>query len=471
MIKPYRDSAALGLSLALASCMTEDATFVAPTDDPVATRNPETAVEDPSTADALLTPAEGSAIGQLETAISYSALLDMTCNNTNAGRVYYVDQVSRGQSAELIGYYFCKPGSGTDGWVKLSAPGATGPTGPQGVTGATGVSGARGQDGTAGPAGPTGSTGATGSTGSTGANGPDGAPGTPGSTGPQGVTGPRGPTGATGSDGRDGLDGAAGASGPTGSVGATGPQGAPGSVGAPGPQGATGPGGEVGPPGAMGAPGPTGAQGPAGAQGPTGSAGPAGRELPPLIKVSAEPPGPNCSQGGTAISVGWDLDGDGEFDAGEATSTAYQCEEPCPADHADCDGNAANGCEVDATQADNACSSALDLGTPSPDAIVRTGIRSTWFEVHLPQACTGAGCAAPLPAVFRLTSPANVHYELFAYPSCGGVPVASQSGSSPERISMVLGSVAASVHLEVRRASGISCEPWVLTAELTDSTR
>jgi hypothetical protein len=84
--------------------------------------------------------------------------------------------------------------------------------------------------------------------------------------------------------------------------------------------------GETGAPGATGAQGPQGDLGLAGATGPTGATGPqgaAGAES--LVTTEAEPPGVNCSAGGTRVDVGLDANGDGILEASEIQHTTYVC--------------------------------------------------------------------------------------------------------------------------------------------------
>lgn len=50
-----------------------------------------------------------------------------------------------------------------------------------------------------------------------------------------------------------------------------------------------------------------------------------------LVATVAEPPGPHCAAGGTAIEVGIDANDDGVLDASEIASTSYVCAPPPPA--------------------------------------------------------------------------------------------------------------------------------------------
>jgi hypothetical protein len=98
-----------------------------------------------------------------------------------------------------------------------------------------------------------------------------------------------------------GLTGVTGAQGPIGLTGATGPQGIQGLTGTTGPQG------------------PIGLTGPAGANGTNG--------LNALIKTTTEPSGSNCTNGGTKIETGLDVNVNGLLDASEINTslTQYIC--------------------------------------------------------------------------------------------------------------------------------------------------
>jgi hypothetical protein len=47
-----------------------------------------------------------------------------------------------------------------------------------------------------------------------------------------------------------------------------------------------------------------------------------------VLRQAAEPPGSNCAAGGSAVSAGLDVDGDGALDDGEVLKTNYVCGEP-----------------------------------------------------------------------------------------------------------------------------------------------
>jgi hypothetical protein len=215
--------------------------------------------------------------------------------------------------------------------------------------------------GATGPAGPTGVTGTQGPQGIAGVTGPTGAQGPQGIAGPQGQAGVNGLNGTNGTNGFNtlvatttigssvqcatggvkleyGLDinnnGLLDASEITasltnyvcnGTVGATGPQGSIGLTGPQGPIGLTGAIGATGPQGPIGLTGATGAQGPIGSTGPVGANGTNG--LNALIKTTAEPAGSNCTNGGTKIETGLDVNGNGVLDASEinASQTQYVC--------------------------------------------------------------------------------------------------------------------------------------------------
>ena len=118
---------------------------------------------------------------------------------------------------------------------------------------------------------------------------------------PQGPKGPQGDAGPPGPQGPQGPQGVAGATGPTGATGLTGVQGAQGTQGLAG---------------ATGAPGITGATGP---QGPQGDAG----AVSLVLQTAA--PATDCSNGGTEIQSGLDLNGDKQLESTEVTSISYVC--------------------------------------------------------------------------------------------------------------------------------------------------
>lgn len=276
-----------------------------------------------------------------------------SCRQDTAGVVYYVDRESklyycdgkRYQEPELA----CDPT-----WLVSAASAKTCANG--GVSLSAGpdenengkldkkevISSATACNGAPGPQGPVGAT------------GPAGANGTNGTNGSSGATGPQGPAGADGRDGADGQDGSAGPPGDTGTDGSScsiddngdhtytvrctdgtsatlhdGTNGSP---------------GETGPQGPQGEPGATGATGPAGApcsvhdngdHTKTISCGDGGTvtvsdgvdasAASPLLRISSEAPGGNCSAGGHRVNLGIDADHDGILVDAEVTSTEYAC--------------------------------------------------------------------------------------------------------------------------------------------------
>jgi Concanavalin A-like lectin/glucanases superfamily len=78
-------------------------------------------------------------------------------------------------------------------------------------------------------------------------------------------------------------------------------------------------------PGPAGPAGPEGAPGPAG---PAGDAGPAGATS--RVKITNEPPGANCENGGVRIDAGADTNGNGVLDTAEIQTTGYVCHVPLP---------------------------------------------------------------------------------------------------------------------------------------------
>ena len=189
-----------------------------------------------------------------------------------------------------------------------------GPQGLQGVTGSTGPQG---------PIGQTGATGATGPMGPQGTTGLQGIQGIAGTNGTAVLNGTTVPSSATGTNGDFYINTATntlygpktGGAWPAGTS-LVGPQGLTGATGATGPQGLQGPTGLT---GSTGATGPQGIQGPAGINGTNG--------LNALIKTTSEPSGSNCTNGGTKIETGLDVNGNGILDVSEinTSQTKYVC--------------------------------------------------------------------------------------------------------------------------------------------------
>ena len=207
-------------------------------------------------------------------------------------------------------------------YALFSANGTPGPQGPQGIQGPQGQAGATGSQGPIGLTGPQGPQGPIGLTGPAGATGIQGIAGTNGN---DGATGPQGPIGLTGAVGATGASGPQGPIGLTGAVGATGTSGPQGPIGLTGAVGATGSQGPIGLTGAAGSQGPIGLTGATGSQGPAGNNGTNG--LNALIKTTTEPAGANCTNGGTKIETGLDVNSNGILDLGEViiSLTRYAC--------------------------------------------------------------------------------------------------------------------------------------------------
>lgn len=114
--------------------------------------------------------------------------------------------------------------------------------------------------------------------------------------------------------------------GPAGEAGPPGPPGPPGSAGPQGPVGEAGPPGPPGPAGDAGPEGPSGPAGEAGPPGPAGDAGPAGAVS--RIKITPEPAGANCANGGIRVDAGVDANGNALLDVSEISATGYVCNAP-----------------------------------------------------------------------------------------------------------------------------------------------
>ena len=144
-----------------------------------------------------------------------------------------------------------------------------------------------------------------------------------GPAGPQGLPGAPGAEGAQGDSGAPGTDGERGPAGPVGDRGPAGPPGDRGPAGAQGDDGQPGPEGEDGAPGPAGQDGQDGAQGAPGQDGAEGAAGQDGASA--LVRLTEEPPGENCPDGGTKVESGPDLDSDGLLADDEVEYLTYVC--------------------------------------------------------------------------------------------------------------------------------------------------
>lgn len=118
--------------------------------------------------------------------------------------------------------------------------------------------------------------------------------------------------------------------------------------------GTPGPSGPTGPTGATGPTGPTGPRGPAGPTGPVGPSGATG--LSSLVRVTPEPSGSNCAEGGVRIDTGVDDNADAVLDLLEIDNTAYVCNGRGPAECGDGSVDPGEECDDGNTRSGDGCS-------------------------------------------------------------------------------------------------------------------
>ena len=152
---------------------------------------------------------------------------------------------------------------------------------------------------------------------------------------------------------------------------------------------------------------------------------------------------------------------------------AGQCIPSCSSGWASCDANGRNGCET-LLNTNPACTAALNLGTLGPDGSLETSGRGEqWVRFYFQD----TGSSTERARVF-LSVPSNVNYDLYVYVvdpnggSCGTSTVtASSTTQGDETIVIELGDRglfsddSADVFVEIRFASGASCDDWRLTVQ------
>ncbi len=177
----------------------------------------------------------------------------------------------------------------------------------------------------------------------------------------------------------------------------------------------------------------------------------------------------NCGACGTACGMG------GACTSGRCATAA------CMTAASDCNGSAADGCEVIHGTATNTCVMGEDLGAYCGDTscaflcggtrlrtvATRTGTRSRWFRARLTECST---CPASLDAHVTLNVPPGVDYDLFVYRPCGTLVGSSRSTGVIDQVSISQSEIPTlndsfDFVIEVRWYGGASCMPWTLTLE------
>jgi len=155
----------------------------------------------------------------------------------------------------------------------------------------------------------------------------------------------------------------------------------------------------------------------------------------------------------------------------------------CNLGFSNCDGNIANGCELNHNQSLNSCAGAeflgthcgdLDCGLFCPNAArgivaTRTGNRERWFRVRNLEC---ASCSSPIRHVVRLSVPGTIDYDLYVYSSCGGALIGTSTAGTGvaevvtvQRSDSAAGDDSFDYWIEIRHFSGSTCNNWSLTVE------
>jgi hypothetical protein len=154
----------------------------------------------------------------------------------------------------------------------------------------------------------------------------------------------------------------------------------------------------------------------------------------------------------------------------------------CNTGFANCDGSAANGCEVNLSTASNSFEAPMNIGSHCADTkkglmcssnssfdnfATRTGTGGEFFKA-IARECSE--CQADLDMKFTLHVPDGVNYDLFIFKS-PGTPVASSTTGVgvDESVTVKIPDKAGSDDqtnyiIEVRYVSGSSCAQWTLNA-------
>jgi hypothetical protein len=138
----------------------------------------------------------------------------------------------------------------------------------------------------------------------------------------------------------------------------------------------------------------------------------------------------------------------------------------CESGYVNCDGNIANGCEINLNDGGGTCEDATYLGQVSsqchtgPSVIARG---EKWYRVNVQECSTG--CSSDLHIWARLQPPRD--YDLYLYGPCGTLLDSSEnSGTSIEMVDYVWsdtgGDDSRDFYIEIRYYTGNSCSDWLL---------
>ena len=142
------------------------------------------------------------------------------------------------------------------------------------------------------------------------------------------------------------------------------------------------------------------------------------------------------------------------------------CSPSCSPGAADCDGNAANGCEL--FDSNPACAGAGSMGIVNGDSggtLTRTGSGEAYFSAVVREGVTGAH---DLSATITLTSPPGTNYDLdVTCTACGLGTLASNSTGTTDTIGVFRAERSGTLDtftilIGVRWTSGATCDNWTL---------
>jgi hypothetical protein len=144
----------------------------------------------------------------------------------------------------------------------------------------------------------------------------------------------------------------------------------------------------------------------------------------------------------------------------------------CESGYANCDGNTANGCEVNLNDGGGTCAAATYLGQVCGEETAGTFCLTSqcqagpsasargekWYRITV-QKCTS--CMSSLHVWARLYPPAD--YDLYLYGPCGTVLDSSaNSGTTTETVDYEWNGDTRDFYIEIRYYSGSSCNNWTL---------
>lgn len=153
----------------------------------------------------------------------------------------------------------------------------------------------------------------------------------------------------------------------------------------------------------------------------------------------------------------------------------------CASGFDNCDGNFANGCELQHSLAVNTCATATNLGSMCGDTSCGTfcsgggsiigpvvsGNRSVWYRFRATE-CS-SGCSGSLQHAVQLIVPPGINYDLFVYTSCGGVLIGSSTNGvgTTDTVNITKPRTGADdsfdYWIEIRYISGNSCTNWQMS--------